>query len=160
MDTSVRHQDSHQIWMDISKEQWELLWSGETTLHKYGVALGTVGHKTVNLFPDVTTTSTPHIMWITGPVVQKQTAKIPTTKGLPQEARQTIEQYLKLADWSGLLVNKDPQENDQSWVSSTEIQAWQGTRQTEPTPSKDIERIIQNLIHEPSEATLLEELDS
>ena len=39
MDTSVRHQDSHQIWMDISKEQWELLWSGETTLHRYGVAL-------------------------------------------------------------------------------------------------------------------------
>ena len=56
-------------------------------------------------------------------MIQKHTAKIPTTKGLPQAARQTIEQYLKLADWASLLANKDPQENDQSWVSSTEILA-------------------------------------
>jgi hypothetical protein len=121
MVTSVRHQDPHQIWTDISKGQWELLWSGETDLHKYGSVLWTTGHKTVNLFPDETAISTPHIMCITGPDVQKHTSKISSTKGLPQTTRQTIEQYLKIADWSNLLVNKDSHENDQSWVSSTVI---------------------------------------
>jgi hypothetical protein len=89
----------------------------------------------------------------------KTSAKIPTTKGLPQTARKIIEQYLKLADWVSLLVNKKPQENDQSWASSTEIVACQESQQLEPTPSKDIGRLIQNLIHEPSEATLLAELE-
>ena len=159
MGTSARHQGTHQIWIDISKEQWELLWSGETALPRYGVALWAAGHKTVNLLPDKTATSTPHIMCIGGPGVQKHTAKVPTTKGLPQAARQTIEQYLKLTDWASLLANKDPQENDQSWTSSDEILAWQGNQQTEPTLSKDIARLIQNLIHEPSEATLLEEIE-
>ncbi len=98
-------------------------------------------------------------MCITGPGVQKYTAKVPTTKGLPQVARQTIEQYLKLVDWAILLANKNPQKNDQSWTSSTEILSWQGIQQTEPIPSKDIGRLIQDLIHEPSEVFLLEELE-
>ena len=122
--TSGRHQDPHQIWKDISKEQWDLLWSGETALLKYGAVLWTEGHTTVNLFPDETATSVPHIMCITGPGDQKYKAKIPSTKGLPQTARQTIEQYLKLTDRVILLVNKESQKNDQSWVSSTEIVAW------------------------------------
>jgi hypothetical protein len=158
MGTSVRYQGTHRIWRDISKEQWELLWSGETALLRYGAALWTAGHKTVNLLPDETAIQTPHIMCITGPVAQRHTAKVPSTKGLPHAARQTIEQYLKLVDWSSLLANKDPQENNQSWTSSTEFLTWQGTQQTKPTRSQDIGRLIQNLIHEPSEATLLEEL--
>ena len=81
MVTSTRHQDTHKIWMDISKEQWEFLWSGETALHRYGADLWAAGHKTVNLLPDETATPTPHIMCITGPGVQKLTAKVPTTKG-------------------------------------------------------------------------------
>jgi hypothetical protein len=100
MGTSARYQDPQQIWKDISKEQWELLWSGETVLRKYGVTLWTVGHKTVNLFPDETATSVSHIMCVTGPGVQKHTVKVPSTKGLPQTARKTIEQYLKLTDWA------------------------------------------------------------
>jgi hypothetical protein len=140
MGTSVRYQDPQQIWTDISKEQWELLWSGgETAFRKYGESLWTEGHKTVNLFP---ATLVPHIMCITGPGIQKHTTKIPSSKGLPQSARKTIEQYLKVADWASLLVNKEPQENDQSWTSSTEIVAWQESRHTEPTPSKDIGRLI------------------
>ncbi len=107
--TLVRHQDPHQIWKNISKEQWELLWSGEMTLHKYDSALWTVGHKIVIFYPDETSTSVPNIMCITGPGVQKHTVKIPTTTGLPQTSRKTIEQYLKLADWVSLLVNKEPQ---------------------------------------------------
>jgi hypothetical protein len=93
MVTSVRHQGTHRIWRDISKDQWELLWSGETVLHRYDTVLWAVGHKTVNLLPDETA--------------------VPV--------RQTIEQYLKLVDWASLLTNKDPQENDQSWTSSTEF---------------------------------------
>ena len=57
--TSARHQDPHQIWKDISKEQWELLWSGETALRKYGAALWKAGHKTVNFFPGGTATAIP-----------------------------------------------------------------------------------------------------
>jgi len=117
------------------------------------------GHKTVNLFPDETATSVPHIMCTTGPGVQKHTAKIPSTPGLPKKARTTIEQYLKLTDWVSLLAKKESQKNDQSWSSSPEIVAWQESQQSEPTPSKDTGRLIQNLIHEPSEAILLEELE-
>ncbi len=113
----------------------------------------------MNLLPDVTTVQTLHIMCIKGPGVQRHTAKVPSTKGLPPASRQTIEQYLKLVDWVILLANKGPQENDQSWTSSTEFLTCQGTQQTKPTPSRDTDRLIQNLIHEPSEATLLEELE-
>ena len=56
---------------------------------------------------------------------------------------QNIEQYFKLSDWASLLVNKD----------------WQECRQSEPIPSTDTGRLIQNLIHEISEGTLLEELE-
>ena len=69
----ARHQDPHQIWRDISKEQWELLWSGEIALRKYGAVLWTEGHKTVNFFPDHTVTSVPHIMCIAGLGPQKHT---------------------------------------------------------------------------------------
>jgi hypothetical protein len=79
--TSDQYQDPHQIWKDISKEQWELLWSGETALRKYGAVLWTAGHKTVNLFPDETATSVPHITCIAGP----------------------------LTDWASLLANKESQ---------------------------------------------------
>ena len=156
MGTSARHHDTHRIWKDISKEQWELLWSGETVLRRYGTALWAAGHKTVNLLPDMTAAQTPHIMCITGAGAQRHTAKVPSTKGIPPAARQTIEQYLKLVDWASLLANTNPQENDQSWTSSTEFLTWQ---ETQLTPSQDIGRQIQNLIHEPSETVLLEELE-
>jgi hypothetical protein len=83
----------------------------------------------------------------------------PTTKGLPQTTRKTMKQYLKLANWSRILVNKEPQDNEQSWDSSTEILTWQESQQSEPTPSKDKWRLIQNLIHEPSDTTLLGEVE-
>ena len=156
MGTSARHHDTHRIWKDISKEQWELLWSGETALRRYGAALWAAGHKTVNLLPDMTAAQTPHIMCTTGAGAQRHTAKVPSTKGIPPAARQTIEQYLKLVDWASLLANTNPQENDQSWTSSTEFLTWQ---ETQLTPSQDIDRQIQNLIHEPSESILLEELE-
>jgi hypothetical protein len=156
MDTSTRHQDTHRIWKDISKEQWELLWSGETTLPIYGAALWAAGHKTVNLLPDMTTVQTPHIMCITGADAQRNTAKVPSTKGIPLAARRTIKQYLKLVDWASLLANTIPQENDQSWTSSTEFLTCQ---KTQLTPSQDIVRQIQNLIQEPTETALLEDLD-
>ncbi len=86
MGTSVRHQDTHRIWRNISKEQWELMWSGETALHRYGTALWASGHRTVNLLPDTVTVQTPHIMCITGAVAPRHTAKVPVTKGLPPQA--------------------------------------------------------------------------
>jgi hypothetical protein len=95
-------------------------------------------------------------MCITGAGAQRHTVKVPSTKGIPPAARQTIEQYLKLVDWASLLANESPQKNDQSWTSSTEFLTWQ---ETQLTPPQDIDRQIQNLIHEPSETVLLEELE-
>jgi hypothetical protein len=119
----------------------------------------TVGHKTVNLFPDETGTSDPHIMCVTGPGPQKHTVKIPSTPGLPKAVRTTIEQYLKLTDWVSLHANQESQNNDRSWSSSPEIVACQESQQSVSTPSTDTERLIQNLIHEHSEAILPEELE-
>ena len=79
MGTSTRHQDTHRIWRDISKEQWELLWSGETDLRRYGAALWAAGHRTVNLLPDMTVVQTPHIMCITGTGAQSTVHKRSTT---------------------------------------------------------------------------------
>jgi hypothetical protein len=129
------------------------------TLRKYDADLWTVGHKTVNLFPDETGTSVPHIMCITGPGPQKHTVKIPSTPGLPKGVRTTIEQYLKLTDWVNLLANQESQNNDRSWSSSPEIVACQESQHSGPTRSTDTERLIQNLIHEHSEASLLEEME-
>jgi hypothetical protein len=98
MGISARHHITNRIWKDILKEQWELLWSGETALSRYGAALWAVGHKTVNLLPDMTSVQTPHIMCITGTGAQRHTTKVPSTKGIPPAVRQTIEQYLKLVD--------------------------------------------------------------
>ncbi len=135
MGTSARHQVTHSIWKDISKEQWELLWSGETAIRRYVATLWAAGHHTVNLLPDMTAAQTPHIMCIMGAGAQRHTAKVPSTKGIPPGARQTIEQYLKLVDWASLLTNTSPQKNDQSWTSSTEFLTWQ---ETQLTPSQDI----------------------
>ena len=88
MGSSARHQDTHSIWKDISKEQWELLWSGETALRRYGAALWAAGHQTVNLLPDMTAAQTPHIMCITGAGVQRHTVKVPSTKGIKSTRRQ------------------------------------------------------------------------
>ncbi len=66
---------------------------------------------------------------------------------------------MKLSDWASLLVSKESQKNDQSWSSSPEIVIWQESQQSDPTPSKDTGRLMQNLIHEPSETILLEELE-
>ncbi len=158
---SATHQDPHQIWKDISKEQWELLLllSGETALRKYNTALWAAGHRTVNLFPDDTATSVPHIMFLEGSGSQKHTSKMPWTSRLARTASTTIQQYLKLADWTSLLANKDSQEGDLSWASSLEIVAWQERQHPGPIPSPDTGRLIQSLIHEPSEDILLEELE-
>jgi hypothetical protein len=39
--TTARYQDPHQNWKDISREQWELLWSGKTALRKFDAVLWT-----------------------------------------------------------------------------------------------------------------------
>jgi hypothetical protein len=37
-------------WSDLPKQQWELLWQGETMWKKYGALMWESGHKTVVLF--------------------------------------------------------------------------------------------------------------
>jgi hypothetical protein len=49
-------------WSDISVEQWDLLWSGEITLKKYGETLWTTGHKVVDLYHSLSEVEVPLLM--------------------------------------------------------------------------------------------------
>jgi hypothetical protein len=51
-------------WTDISKEQWDLLWSGETDLKKHGETLWTTGHKTVDLYQSLSAVEVPRIITV------------------------------------------------------------------------------------------------
>ena len=83
-------------WLDISKEQWDLLWSGESALIKYGETLWAAGYKTVDLYSSISATEVPRIMllnqlrrmgecrseplnWTTLPEIVEWKAKQPTT---------------------------------------------------------------------------------
>jgi hypothetical protein len=109
MDTSSRYQDPQQTWKDILKEQWELLWSGETDLRKYDTVLWTliwtVGHKTVNLFPDETSTSVPdhrtilEINRLDEPISQLGTTRERPIMGLLHRNRDMISSPPKILSW-------------------------------------------------------------
>ena len=66
-------------WSDISKEQWDLLWSGEITLKKYGETLWTAGHKVVDLYHTLSETEVPRLMLLGENCRQTYTGKVPHT---------------------------------------------------------------------------------
>ena len=67
MDTSARSPDPP--WSDISKEQWNLLWSGELTVKKHGETLWAAGHKSFDLYRSLSATEVPRLMLLGEDVV-------------------------------------------------------------------------------------------
>jgi hypothetical protein len=100
MGKSVRLKDPP--WSDISKEQWDLLWSGETSLKKHGETLWTAGHKTVDLYHSLSEVEVPRIMLLGSDSRQTLTAMVPHVLHLPESVRKLLEAYLQLADWNQL----------------------------------------------------------
>ena len=89
-------------WSDISKEQWDLLWSGEAVLKKHGETLWIAGHKTVDLYHILSSVEVPRIMLLGDGSRQTFTARLPQVLHLPGSARKLLESYLQLADWNQL----------------------------------------------------------
>ena len=89
-------------WLDISKEQWDFLWSGEAALKKHGETLWIAGHKTVDLYHILSSVEVPRIMLLGDGSRQTFTARVPHVLHLPESARKLLEVYLQLADWNQL----------------------------------------------------------
>ena len=108
-------------WSDISKEQWDLLWSGEITLKKYGETLWTVDHKVVDLYRSLSETEVPRLLLLGEDCRQTYTVKVPHTPHLPETARKLLESYLGLADWNQLLRRGEGSAKIFNWTTSPEI---------------------------------------
>jgi hypothetical protein len=108
-------------WPDISKEQWDLLWSGEITLKKYGATLWTAGHRVVDLYHSLSETEVPRLMLSGETCRQTYTAKVPHAPHLPEAARKLLESYLRLADWNHLLRVGEDSVKTFNWATSPEI---------------------------------------
>jgi hypothetical protein len=111
-------------WPDISKEQWDLLWSGEITLKKYGETLWTADHKVVDLYHSLSETEVPRLMLSGETCRQTYTAKVPHAPHLPEAARKLLESYLRLADWNHLLRVGEDSVKTFNWATSPEIIEW------------------------------------
>jgi hypothetical protein len=89
-------------WSDISKEQWDLLWSGAVALKKHGETLWMAGHKTVDLYQSLSAVEMPRIMLLGSDSRQTFTSRVTQVLHLPESARKLLETYSQLADWNQL----------------------------------------------------------
>jgi hypothetical protein len=108
-------------WSDISVGQWDLLWSGEITLKKYGETLWTVGHKVVDLYHSLSKVEVPRLMLLGENCRQTYTEKVTHTPHLPEETRKLLKSYLRLADWNQLHHMAEGSPKIFNWVTSPEI---------------------------------------
>ena len=106
---------------DISKEQWDLLWSGEADLKKHGETLWIAGHKTVDLYHSLSAAEVPHIMLLGGDSRQTFTARVPHVLHLPESARKLLEAYLQLADCNQVRRLGESHSKPLNWATSPEI---------------------------------------
>ena len=102
-------------------EQWDLLWSGEITLKKYGETLWTVVHKVVDLYHSLSEIEVPRLMLLGENCRQTYTARVPHTPHLPEAARKLLESYLRLADWNQLHRMGEGSAKIFNWATSPEI---------------------------------------
>jgi hypothetical protein len=145
---------------DISKEQWDLLWSGEATLKKHGETLWTAGHKTVDFYQNLSVVEVQRIMLLGSDSRETLTDRVPHVLHLPESVRKLLETYLHLADWNQLRRLGEDHKKPINWETSPEIVECQ-TKQPLPTnPPTHTSQLIIDLLHEPSEVVLMEELDS
>jgi hypothetical protein len=91
---------------------------------------------------------------------QTYTAKVPHTPHLPEVARKRLESYLRLADWNQLLRMEEGSAKSFNWATSPEIVEWRAGQSTATAPSEQTRQMITDLLQEPSETALLDELDS
>ena len=91
---------------------------------------------------------------------QTYTAKVPHTPHLPEVARKLLESYLRLADWNQLLRRGEGHAKIFNWTTSPEIVEWRARQPATTAPSDQTSQLISDLLHEPSEAVLLDELES
>ena len=77
-------------WQDLSRNQWDLLWTGEEALRKYDTTLWESGHKTVALFSGASRMPVHNILRQSGDGTQTRHAQVPFVKHIPTDARQTM----------------------------------------------------------------------
>jgi hypothetical protein len=108
-------------WSDISKEQWDLLWSGKSDLKKHGETLWITGHKTVDLYHSLSPAEVSHIILLGGDSRQTFTSRVPHLLDLPESVRKLLETYLQLVDWNQLRRLGECHSKPINWVTSPEI---------------------------------------
>ena len=108
-------------WPDISTEQWDLLWSGEITLKKYGETLWTAGHRIVDLYHSLSETEVPRLILLGENCRQTYTVKVSHTPHLPEVVRKLLESYLRLTDWNQLIHMEEGSAKIFNWAISPEI---------------------------------------
>ena len=78
---------------------------------------------------------------------------------LPEPAISTIEQYLKLVDCAHLQMEKVPTVENQDRTLFPEFSQWMTKHGASSTPSTRTEKLVRDLMYEPSLTTLQEELE-
>ena len=117
-----------------------------------------MGHKVVDLYHSLSEIEIPRLMLLGENCRQTYTAKVPHTPHLPEAARKLLESYLRLADWNQLHRMGEGSAKIFNWVTSPEIVEW---RASQPTmTSEQTRQLITDLLYEPSETALLDELES
>ncbi len=101
MGKSARRKDPP--WWDVSRDHWDLLWTGEEELRKYGTILWETGHKSITLFPVALEGPIHRVLQQSGDGSQTKHAQVPFTKRVPAGARHTLQSYLNLVDWEHIL---------------------------------------------------------
>ena len=71
-----------------------------------------------------------------------------------------MESYLRLADWNQLLRRGEESAKTFNWTTSPEIVECRARQPTTTVPSEQTRQLITDLLHEPSETALLDELES
>ena len=144
-------------WWEVSRYHWDLLWTGEETLRKYGTILWEAGHKSITLFPGALEGPIHKVLQQSGDGSQNKHAQVPFTKRVPVGTRHTLQSYLNLVDWEHIL-DGGSREDTQDWSTASEFTEWQKRHNTSPTPSKEMGQRITDIIHEPTLQIVMDEL--
>ena len=76
-------------WPEVSSCQWDLLWTGEEALRKYGTILWETGHKSITLFPGALGGPIHKVIRQSGDGIQTKNTQVPHPKRIPTWARNT-----------------------------------------------------------------------
>ena len=118
------------------------------------------GQKTVDLYQSLSAVEVPRIILVGSDSRQTFTVRLPHVLHLPESARKLLETYLQLADWNQLSRLGEGHSKLLNWATSPEIVEWQVKQPLPTTPPAHTSQVIIDLLQEPSEVVLMEELDS